>query len=167
MQCSLYLIFYPLSHAHKATVMELKWNKNGNWLLTASRDHLLKVFDIRNMKEEIQTFKGHKKEATGRLNYRYILIKLTWMRSIRLKLNIFFIRSKSQCLPFWLNSILYSFSLCMQTIEVIPFIFRIAQIKIKNKNISIHFLCTLVLYHTDESFWLVLKYMYMHVLITQ
>lgn len=90
MQCSLYLIFYPLSHAHKATVMELKWNKNGNWLLTASRDHLLKVFDIRNMKEEIQTFKGHKKEATGRLNYRYILIKLTWMRSIRLKLNIFF-----------------------------------------------------------------------------
>lgn len=92
MQCSLYLIFYPLSHAHKATVMELKWNKNGNWLLTASRDHLLKVFDIRNMKEEIQTFKGHKKEATGRLNYRYIRIKLTW---IRLKLNIFFIRSKS------------------------------------------------------------------------
>lgn len=67
MQCSLYLIFYPLSHAHKATVMELKWNKNGNWLLTASRDHLLKVFDIRNMKEEIQTFKGHKKEATGRV----------------------------------------------------------------------------------------------------
>ncbi|XP_061163198.1 pre-mRNA 3' end processing protein WDR33-like isoform X1 [Saccostrea echinata] len=52
-------------HAHKATVMELKWNKNGNWLLTASRDHLLKVFDIRNMKEEIQTFKGHKKEATA------------------------------------------------------------------------------------------------------
>lgn len=52
-------------HAHKATVMELKWNKNGNWLLTASRDHLLKVFDIRNMKEEIQTFKGHKKKTTA------------------------------------------------------------------------------------------------------
>lgn len=26
-------------------------------------------------------------------------------------------------MPFWLNSILYSFSLCMQKIEVIPFIF--------------------------------------------
>lgn len=73
MKCSLtWLLFCNnsfdiLRHAHKATVMELKWNKNGNWLLTASRDHLLKVFDIRNMKEEIQTFKGHKKEATGEL----------------------------------------------------------------------------------------------------
>ena len=54
-------------HAHKHTVMELKWNRNGNWLLTASRDHLIKVFDIRNLKEEMQTFKGHKKEATGTL----------------------------------------------------------------------------------------------------
>ena len=53
------------SHAHKHTVMELKWNRNGNWLLTASRDHLLKLFDVRNMKEEMQSFKGHKKEATG------------------------------------------------------------------------------------------------------
>lgn len=52
-------------HAHKSTVMELKWNRNGNWLLTASRDHLLKLFDIRNMKEEMQTFRGHKKEATA------------------------------------------------------------------------------------------------------
>ncbi|XP_048258673.1 pre-mRNA 3' end processing protein WDR33-like [Haliotis rufescens] len=52
-------------HAHKNTVMDLKWNRNGNWLLSASRDHLLKLFDIRNMKEEIHTFKGHKKEATA------------------------------------------------------------------------------------------------------
>ncbi|XP_069106049.1 pre-mRNA 3' end processing protein WDR33-like [Argopecten irradians] len=52
-------------HAHKGTVMNLKWNQNGNWLLTASRDHLMKLFDIRNMKEEFQTFKGHKKEATA------------------------------------------------------------------------------------------------------
>ena len=41
----------------------LKWNENGNWLLTASRDHLLKIFDIRNTKEELQTFRGHKKEV--------------------------------------------------------------------------------------------------------
>ena len=51
-------------HIHKSTVMDLQWNRNGDWLLTASRDHLIKVFDIRAMKE-IQTFRGHKKEATG------------------------------------------------------------------------------------------------------
>ena len=45
--------------------MELSWNRNGNWLLTASRDHLLKLFDIRNLKEELQSFRGHKKEATS------------------------------------------------------------------------------------------------------
>lgn len=54
-----------ISHAHKNTVMEVKWNLNGNWLLTASRDHLCKLFDIRNLKEELQVFRGHKKEATG------------------------------------------------------------------------------------------------------
>ncbi|XP_065060829.1 uncharacterized protein LOC135688058 [Rhopilema esculentum] len=51
-------------HMHKSTVMDLQWNRNGDWLLTASRDHLIKVFDIRAMKE-IQTFRGHKKEATA------------------------------------------------------------------------------------------------------
>ena len=31
-------------HAHKSTVMDVRWNPiNGNWLLTASRDHLIKV----------------------------------------------------------------------------------------------------------------------------
>ena len=45
--------------------MEVKWNANGNWLLTASRDHLVKLFDVRNMKEEMQAFKGHRKEATS------------------------------------------------------------------------------------------------------
>ncbi|KAI1296639.1 pre-mRNA 3' end processing protein WDR33 [Halotydeus destructor] len=50
-------------HAHKNTVMDVKWNKNGNWLLTASRDHLIKIFDIRNLGQEMQTFRGHKKEA--------------------------------------------------------------------------------------------------------
>ncbi|XP_049604268.1 pre-mRNA 3' end processing protein WDR33 isoform X1 [Syngnathus scovelli] len=52
-------------HAHKNTVMEVKWNSNGNWLLTASRDHLCKLFDIRNLKDELQVFRGHKKEATA------------------------------------------------------------------------------------------------------
>jgi polyadenylation factor subunit 2 len=52
-------------HAHKSTVMDLKWNDNGNWLITASRDHLLKLFDLRNLKEDMQTFRGHKKEASA------------------------------------------------------------------------------------------------------
>ena len=51
-------------HCHKSTVLAAKWNSNGNWLVTGSRDHLLKLFDIRMMKE-LQTFRGHKKEATG------------------------------------------------------------------------------------------------------
>ncbi|CAF4362274.1 unnamed protein product [Rotaria socialis] len=51
-------------HAHKNTCMAVKWNRhNGNWLLSASRDHFCKVFDIRNLKEELQCFRGHKKEA--------------------------------------------------------------------------------------------------------
>lgn len=56
--------------------MQLQWNKNGNWLLTASRDHLIKLFDIRNMKEEVQTFKGHKKEATGIIEKRLCVMML-------------------------------------------------------------------------------------------
>uniref|UniRef100_A0A182SQR0 WD_REPEATS_REGION domain-containing protein n=1 Tax=Anopheles maculatus TaxID=74869 RepID=A0A182SQR0_9DIPT len=52
-------------HAHKSTVMDLKWNDNGNWLVTASRDHLLKLFDLRNLSEEVQVFRGHKKEASA------------------------------------------------------------------------------------------------------
>lgn len=61
-----------LSHAHKNTVMEVKWNLNGNWLLTASRDHLCKLFDIRNLKEELQVFRGHKKEATGECEHLHL-----------------------------------------------------------------------------------------------
>ena len=53
-------------HAHKSTVMAVKFNQNGSWLLTASRDHVCKLFDIRTMKE-LYTFRGHKKEATGLL----------------------------------------------------------------------------------------------------
>lgn len=52
-------------HAHKSTVMDLKWNENGNWLITASRDHLLKLFDIRKLSTELQIFRGHKKEASS------------------------------------------------------------------------------------------------------
>eukprot|EP00731_Ephydatia_muelleri_P015099 Em0008g819a len=49
-------------HAHKATVMCVKWNQNGNWLATAARDHLIKIFDIRMMKE-MYVLKGHKNDV--------------------------------------------------------------------------------------------------------
>uniref|UniRef100_T1IMW3 Vps41 beta-propeller domain-containing protein n=1 Tax=Strigamia maritima TaxID=126957 RepID=T1IMW3_STRMM len=52
-------------HTHKNAVMDLKWNRNGNWLLTASRDHLIKLFDIRNLSQDVQTFRGHKKEVAS------------------------------------------------------------------------------------------------------
>ena len=45
--------------------MSVNWNKNGNWLLTASRDHLIKVYDIRAMKE-MYTLKGHKKDVNSK-----------------------------------------------------------------------------------------------------
>ncbi|VDL59178.1 unnamed protein product [Hymenolepis diminuta] len=51
-------------YAHKNTCTDVAWNMNGNWFLTASRDHLIKLFDLRFMKEELQTFRGHKKEVT-------------------------------------------------------------------------------------------------------
>lgn len=53
------------SHGHKNTVMSLAWNKNGNWLLTASRDQFIKIYDIRAMKE-LQTYKGHRTEVNCR-----------------------------------------------------------------------------------------------------
>ncbi len=43
--------------------MDVKWNKcNGNWLLSCSRDQLIKLYDIRTM-QEMATFKGHGKEV--------------------------------------------------------------------------------------------------------
>ncbi|CAK5029023.1 unnamed protein product [Meloidogyne enterolobii] len=44
--------------------MAVQWNKNGNWLLTGSRDHVIKLYDVRMMRE-VQTFRGHKKEVTA------------------------------------------------------------------------------------------------------
>ncbi|MFH4978078.1 hypothetical protein AB6A40_004787 [Gnathostoma spinigerum] len=51
-------------HDHKNSVMAVQWNKNGNWLLSGSRDHLIKMYDIRMMRE-MHTYRGHKKEVTA------------------------------------------------------------------------------------------------------
>lgn len=58
------------SHAHKATVMDLKWHSGGNLLVTASRDHLIKLYDIRAMKE-LGVLKGHKKDVNGERYYTH------------------------------------------------------------------------------------------------
>ncbi len=61
-------IFKYIRHAHKNTCTDLKWNQfNGNWLVSSSKDHLCKLFDIRNLKEEVQTFRGHKKDACSKI----------------------------------------------------------------------------------------------------
>lgn len=43
----------------------MKWNRNGTWLLTASRDHLIKLYDIRTMKE-LEVLKGHKSDVNSK-----------------------------------------------------------------------------------------------------
>ena len=43
--------------------MAVEFNQNGNWLLTASRDQLIKLYDIRTMKV-LKNYRGHKKEVT-------------------------------------------------------------------------------------------------------
>ena len=58
------MILYGTSWLSNFLSLAYFLSQNGNWLLTASRDHLLKLFDIRNTKEEVQTFRGHKKEAS-------------------------------------------------------------------------------------------------------
>ncbi|KAA0192749.1 WD repeat-containing protein 33 [Fasciolopsis buskii] len=50
-------------YIHKNTCTDVAWNDNGNWFLTASRDHLIKLFDLRNLKSELQTFRGHKRDV--------------------------------------------------------------------------------------------------------
>jgi polyadenylation factor subunit 2 len=51
-------------HGHKNTVLSVKWNSNGNWVLTASRDQTIKLYDVRTFKE-LETYRGHRKEVTA------------------------------------------------------------------------------------------------------
>ncbi|KAI3384090.1 hypothetical protein SNEBB_006443 [Seison nebaliae] len=63
-------------YCHKGTCVDLKWNRiNGNWLLTGSRDHLIKLFDLRNLSRELQTFRGINEDIT-RLQWHPIHEKL-------------------------------------------------------------------------------------------
>ena len=42
-------------------VQQARWNPvNGIYLLTGSKDHQIKLFDIRNMSGPVREFEGHK-----------------------------------------------------------------------------------------------------------
>lgn len=46
---------------HTNSVEQVKWNPiNGNFLLSGSKDQKIKLFDIRNLKEALKEFHGHK-----------------------------------------------------------------------------------------------------------
>eukprot|EP00727_Mastigamoeba_balamuthi_P012289 m51a1_g7683 putative wd40 repeat-containing protein (478) ;mRNA; f:20522-22436 len=53
-----------LQNLHKGTVSRVRWNANGNWFLSCASDQLIKLFDIRAMREMV-VFRGHKKEVTA------------------------------------------------------------------------------------------------------
>jgi hypothetical protein len=46
---------------HKHIVQSVEWNKNGNWLLTASCDKTIKMLDVRTM-QAVETYRGQDKE---------------------------------------------------------------------------------------------------------
>ncbi|MEW5311954.1 MAG: hypothetical protein WDW38_003624 [Sanguina aurantia] len=50
-------------HGHKSGVNQVQWNRNGNWLLSAGKDQILKVFDARTQKE-LGSYRGHAREVT-------------------------------------------------------------------------------------------------------
>lgn len=41
---------------------QVKWNRNGHWLLSCSRDQLVKLYDVRMLKE-VASFAGHGRDV--------------------------------------------------------------------------------------------------------
>jgi len=54
--CSLY------EHKHLNTITKVLFNQNGNWIITSGRDQIVKLYDIRTMKE-LSIFRGHNSEV--------------------------------------------------------------------------------------------------------
>jgi WD40 repeat protein len=44
---------------------QVKWNANGTWLVSASRDQTVRVWDIRHTKKELNSWQGHTREVHG------------------------------------------------------------------------------------------------------
>ncbi|EGD75123.1 hypothetical protein PTSG_06778 [Salpingoeca rosetta] len=53
-----------LYNVHRDSVTNVKWSPDGNALLSASRDSLIKLYDIRMMKE-VHTYRAHRKEVNS------------------------------------------------------------------------------------------------------
>jgi WD40 repeat protein len=49
-------------NTHKKQVNSVLWNANGNWLASGSMDGLIKLYDIRTMKE-LEVWRGHNSEV--------------------------------------------------------------------------------------------------------
>lgn len=56
------MIYYSVINGHKKQVSCCTWNQNGNWLASGSMDGLIKLYDIRTMKE-IEVWRGHNSEV--------------------------------------------------------------------------------------------------------
>lgn len=54
-------------NGHKKQVNGVLWNNNGNWLASGSMDGLIKLYDIRTMRE-LETWRGHNSEVSGALH---------------------------------------------------------------------------------------------------
>jgi WD40 repeat protein len=50
-------------NTHKKQVNSVLWNANGNWLASGSMDGLIKLYDIRTMKE-LEVWRGHNSEVS-------------------------------------------------------------------------------------------------------
>lgn len=55
-------LFNSTIHGHKKQVNCCVWNANGNWLASGSMDGLVKLYDIRTMKE-MEVWRGHCSEV--------------------------------------------------------------------------------------------------------
>ena len=50
-------------YGHKNSILDVRWNHiNGHWLASTAKDQLIKLFDIRQLKGEFASFRGHTKE---------------------------------------------------------------------------------------------------------
>jgi WD40 repeat protein len=61
--CFLTAVSRRLAAAPAAGCAQVKWNANGTWLLSASRDQTVRVWDIRHTKKELNSWQGHTREV--------------------------------------------------------------------------------------------------------
>ena len=55
---------------HANSINCIKWNNNGNWLLSCARDQSIRMYDLRMVKE-IQAFTGIDSEVEGNHQFSF------------------------------------------------------------------------------------------------